>query len=169
MTPAAPLLFTVSDLRQRPEFFDIVADRVWRAPWKGIGYPFDYITGRLDENLNAEPIPIALVGHDRAEFLGTASVIASDLEERRNSRRGWRRYGPSRTPARAVSPGRWSDGPRTTASRWGFRAPICARGWLTSFYLRLGWVPIERDVGEHRLTGFIQDVPAEIVRISSPP
>jgi len=26
-----PLAFTVSDLRQRPEFFDSVADRIWQA------------------------------------------------------------------------------------------------------------------------------------------
>lgn len=77
-----PHPFTISDLRQRPEFFDIVADRIWRASWKKIGYPLDYITGRLNENLNAEPIPIALVAHDGATFLGTSSVIASDLEER---------------------------------------------------------------------------------------
>ena len=74
--------FTISDLRQRPEFFDAVADRIWRASWKEIGYPLDYITGRLNENLNAEPLPLALVAHNGAEFLGTASVIASDLEER---------------------------------------------------------------------------------------
>ena len=59
-----------------------MADRIWRASWKEIGYPLEYISGRLCENMNPDPLPIALVAHDRAEFLGTASVIASDLEER---------------------------------------------------------------------------------------
>src|SRR4051812_888252 len=82
MTPAAALTFAISDLRQRPEFFDTVADRIWRAWWKQIGYPLGYITSRLDENLNAEPIPMALVAHNGSEFLGTASLVASDLEQR---------------------------------------------------------------------------------------
>src|SRR5258707_90949 len=74
--------FTISDLRQRPEFFDIVADRIWQAWWRADGHPLDYISGRLRENMNATPIPIALVAHDGKSFLGTASVIASDLPER---------------------------------------------------------------------------------------
>ena len=65
-----PLPFTISDLRQRPEFFDTVAERIWQAWWKDAGVPLDYITGRLKENLNAEPIPVALVAHDGAEFFG---------------------------------------------------------------------------------------------------
>jgi hypothetical protein len=31
--------FTVPDLRQRPEFFDDVADRIWSAWWKPRGFP----------------------------------------------------------------------------------------------------------------------------------
>ena len=47
-----PLPFTISDLRQRPEFFDTVADRIWQAWWKPDDYPLGYITGRLRENMN---------------------------------------------------------------------------------------------------------------------
>jgi GNAT superfamily N-acetyltransferase len=165
-----PLPFIISDLRQRPEFFDIVADRVWRAWWKEIGYPLDYITGRLQENLNAEPLPIALVAHDGAEFLGTASVIVSDLEER-----------PRLTPWVAavwVEPHARSRGVGGAlverAARDCFalgiaRAYLCARPVLTGFYERLGWVAIERDVGKRGLTVFVQDAPAQRFRISSPP
>jgi GNAT superfamily N-acetyltransferase len=73
---------TISDLRQRPVFFDTVADRIWRAWWKPDNHPLDHITGRLLENLTDTPIPLALVTHDGDTFLGTASVIASDLAER---------------------------------------------------------------------------------------
>jgi hypothetical protein len=93
-----PHPFVISDLRQRPEFLDVVADRIWRASWKAIGTPLDYITGRLNENLNAEPLPIALVAHDGAKFFGTASVIASDLEER--PQLGTRRHSGMRALAR---------------------------------------------------------------------
>jgi hypothetical protein len=56
--------FTISDLRQRPEFFDTVADRIWQVWWRDGGYPLDYISGRLRENMNATPIPFAPVAHD---------------------------------------------------------------------------------------------------------
>lgn len=153
-----PRPFTISDLRQRPEFFDVVADRIWRASWKEIGYPLDYITGRLNENLNAEPLPIALVAHNGAEFLGTASVIASDLEER-----------PQLTPWVAavwVEPQARSGGvggalvERAACDCFALgiaRAYLCARPALTGFYERLGWIAVERDVGEHGLTVFSQD------------
>ena len=74
--------FTISDLRQHPEFFDTVADRIWQAWWRDGGHPLDYISGRLRENMNATPIPFALVAHDGKSFVGTTSVIASDLPER---------------------------------------------------------------------------------------
>jgi GNAT superfamily N-acetyltransferase len=153
-----PLPFTISDLRQRPEFFDTVADRIWRASWKDVGVPLDYITGRLQENLNTEPIPIALVAHNGAEFLGTASVIASDLEER-----------PQLTPWVAavwVEPHARSHSVGGTlverAARDCFalgiaRAYLCARPALTGFYERLGWIATEREVGKHGLTVFIRD------------
>jgi GNAT superfamily N-acetyltransferase len=153
-----PLSFTISDLRQRPEFFDAVADRIWRAWWKDGGHPLETISGRLRENLNAEPIPVALVAHDGAAFLGTSSVIASDLEER-----------PDYTPWVAavwVEPQVRSQGIGAAlverAARDCFalgiaRAYLCARPARTAFYERMGWIPIERDVGEHGLTVFIRN------------
>ncbi|MGB8401802.1 GNAT family N-acetyltransferase, partial [Bradyrhizobium sp.] len=74
--------FTISDLRQRPHFVDTVADRIWQAWWRADGYPLDYISGRVRENMAATPIPFALVAHDGETFLGTCSVIESDLAER---------------------------------------------------------------------------------------
>src|ERR1700682_1881021 len=74
--------FTISDLRQCPVFFDTVADRIWQAWWEASGTPVDCISGRLRENMEATPIPFALVAHDGGTFLGTSSVIASDLAER---------------------------------------------------------------------------------------
>jgi hypothetical protein len=58
------LAFTISDLRQCPEFFDTVASRIWQAWWEAEGASFDYISGRLRENMNEVPIPLALVAHD---------------------------------------------------------------------------------------------------------
>jgi GNAT superfamily N-acetyltransferase len=157
MTLREATSFSISDLRQRPEFFDIVADRIWRAWWKDGGHPLEYITGRLGENLNSRPIPTALVAHD-----------VSDLDER-----------PHYTPWVAavwVEPQYRSCGIGAAlverAAREGFasgahRLYLCAREARTQFYRRLGWIPLEHGVGRLGLTVFIRD--DERSAISSPP
>ena len=162
--------FTIADLRQRPEFFEAVADRIWQAWWKPDGHPLGYISGRLRENLDAAPIPFALVAHDGDSFLGTASVIAADLAER-----------PQLTPWVAAV---WVE---PLARRRGVgaalvgravqdcfalgvdRAYLCARPQRCGFYEGLGWNAIERDVGPHHMTVFIRDAFPKADRISSPP
>jgi N-acetylglutamate synthase-like GNAT family acetyltransferase len=165
------LQFTISDLRQRPEFLDAVADRIWRAWWKASGHPLDYLSDRLrDENLNADPIPFALVAHDGMKFLGTSSVIKADLAER-----------PQLTPWVAAV---WVD---PQARRRGVgaalvnraaqdcfelgagRAYLCARPQRSGYYQRLGWTAIERDVGRHHMDVLMRDATAESGLISRLP
>ena len=163
------LPFTISDLRQRPEFLDTVADRIWQAWWRETGRPIHYISGRLArENLNADPIPFALVAHDGAEFLGTSSVITADLPER-----------PQLTPwvaavwvepqarRRGVGAALVDRAARDCFALGIERAYLCARHERSGFYQRLGWTPIERAVGPHRLSVFIRD--AKTAAINSPP
>jgi N-acetylglutamate synthase-like GNAT family acetyltransferase len=145
--------------RSRPEFLDTVADRIWQAWWRDSGHPLDYISSRLrDENLNADPIPFALVAHDGMQFLGTSSVIKADLEER-----------PQLTPWVAAV---WVD---PQARRRGVgaalvaratqdclalgvgRVYLCARPQRSGYYERLGWTPIERDIGPHQMSVLIRD------------
>ena len=158
--------FTISDLRERPRFFDTVADRIWQAWWKADSYPADHISSRLRDNMNAAPIPFALVAHDGESFLGTASVIASDLAER-----------PLLTPWVAAV---WVE---EAARRHGVgaalvkravqdcfalglgRVHLCARPPLSGFYEGLGWTVTERNVGQHSLSVFVIEPGA----ISSPP
>ena len=159
-----PLAFTISDLRQRPEFFDAVADRIWREWWEPNGHPLAYIRGRLAENIQGAPIPLALVAHHGSTFLGTASVIASDLDER-----------PELTPwvaavwveERARGHGSGAalvDAAARAAFALGYRrAYLCARARMTGFYERLGWTLIERRVGPHQLNVFVREA------ASSPP
>ena len=73
---------TLSNLQDRPEFFDTIADRIWRAWWQPHGVPLAYIAGRLEETVTAASMPRAFVAHQGGVFAGTASVIASDLDER---------------------------------------------------------------------------------------
>ena len=154
MSPA----FEIADLRQCPEFFEIVADRIWRAWWQPRGYRLDHLRDRLRENMEPAPIPLALIAHQDGQFLGTASVIASDLAER-----------PQYTPWVAAV---WVE---PVARRRGIaaalvdhaahccfalgldRAYLCARPERAGFYQRLGWTMLERDVGAGALNVFIRD------------
>src|SRR5882757_2853224 len=159
------LPFVISDLRHRPEFFDTVADRIWRAWWKADGHPLDHITGRLHENMNDTPIPLALVAHDGKTFLGTVSVIASDLEER-----------PHLTPwvaavwvelkarQRGVGAALVNRATQDCFALGIDRVYLCARPQRSGFYEGLGWTPIERDVGPHRLGVFIRHASGGINR-----
>ena len=74
--------FSISDLRQRPEFFDTIASRIWQAWWKQRGFPLKYIAGRLREHLDANLTPFALVAHDGPTFKGSILVIDSDMDDR---------------------------------------------------------------------------------------
>jgi N-acetylglutamate synthase-like GNAT family acetyltransferase len=165
------LPFTISDLRHRPEFLDTVADRIWQTWWKADGHPLGYISDRLGENMSESPIPFALVAREGAAFLGTASVIESDLAER-----------PQLTPWVAavwVEPharqrgigGALVDRAKRDCFELGVsRAYLCARLQHSAFYERLGWTLIERGVGPRHLSVFIRDAIPEAGEISrSPP
>jgi len=142
----------LSDLKDRPDFRAAVADRVWRAWWVSKGVTLDYIDGLVCENLNETGFPFAIVAHDGETFLGTASVIASDLEER-----------PNYTPWVAavwVDPQHRKKGVGAAIVRQaaaqaferGFETVyLCALPEKSGFYEQLGWRLLERDVGEHRL------------------
>lgn len=157
------LACSISDLRQRPEFFDSVADRIWRAWWEPNGHPLATITGRLEENMRDTPIPLALVAHHGSSFLGTASVIASDLDER-----------PELTPwvaavwveesARGQGIGAaLVDAAAHASFTLGFRrAYLCARARMTGFYERLGWTLIEHRVGPHQLNVFVREAASSL-------
>ena len=150
--------FTISDLRQWPTFFDTVADRIWQAWWQPNGYPLDYISTRLRENMEATPIPFALVAHDGEKFLGTSSVIASDLEER-----------PQLSPwiaavwveedarRRGIGAALVNRAAQDCFALGVSRAYLCARPRMTGFYEALGWTVVERKVGPHHLSVFIRD------------
>lgn len=150
--------FTISDLRERPAFFDAVADRIWRAWWEPNGYPLAHITARLRENMDATPIPFALVAHDGERFLGTTSVIASDLEER-----------PLLTPwVAAVWVDEHARGHGVASALVNRAARDCfalgvrrvylnARPRLSGLYAGLDWVIAERKVGPHQLNVFFRD------------
>lgn len=159
MDSTMPPPFTISDLRQRPEFLDTVADRIWQAWWRDSGHPLGYIADRLrNENLNADPIPFAMVAHDGTEFLGTSSVIASDLAERPQFSPWVAAVWVEPQARRRGIGGALVDRAAQGCFALGVdRAYLCARLERSDFYEGLGWIPVERDVGPHHLSVFIRD------------
>ena len=147
--------FDISDLREQPEFFDTIADRIWRKWWEPKGHPLGSIVDRLRENLDSPGIPVALVAHRDGKFFGTASLIASDLDERPQ-------YSPwvaavwTEAHARGQGIGKALVArARHEAFRLGHDPVyLCARPAMHPFYLGLGWQPIERDVGPLHVTVF---------------
>lgn len=138
----------ISNLREAPQFCEDVAMRVWNAWWRQNGTPLDEIRARVAENLLLQPIPLALVAHKSGSFIGTASVIHSDLEER-----------PDLSPWVAAV---WVDPPhrgagigsalvRAAASAGAklTNGPVylCAERRLAPFYEGMGWERMASNVG----------------------
>ncbi len=82
MTRLDKSIFSISNLRERPDFATVVANRIWNAWWREENIPLSYIEGRVAENLLTDAIPLGLVAHRETVFMGTVSIIASDMDER---------------------------------------------------------------------------------------
>lgn len=145
----------IVDLVEAPEFFDIVAERIWREWHAPRGKSLAELRGRLDENMSGRPLPKAFVARDDATFLGTISLIPSDLDERPD-------FGPwaaalwvelaarSRGVAAALLD-------RAVAAGLAIGVPqvyLCAQARLAPFYLERGWRLMETDVGPRALSVF---------------
>jgi len=149
--------FAISNLRERPEFFETVADRIWQAWWKRHGVLLDYIQARLRENLTSPGLPVALVAHEDALFLGTASLIVSDFDERPQ-------YAPwvaavwTEPAARGRGIGRDLVARACEeAFRLGYNSVyLSAAPERQSYYAALGWTALERGVGPLNMTVFVR-------------
>ncbi|UFS74507.1 GNAT family N-acetyltransferase [Tardiphaga sp. 37S4] len=155
--------YTISDLRQQPDFFDTVADRIWQAWWKRHGVPEAYIVERLRENMQGTDLPIALVAHRGPDFLGTASLLVSDLDER-----------PQYTPwvaavwtepdarKQGIAPALIERACLEAFSRGHARVYLCAAPPRRAWYESIGWTPIEDGVGALKLTVFFRERPEAV-------
>ncbi|WP_331371803.1 GNAT family N-acetyltransferase [Sinorhizobium chiapasense] len=146
---------TIADLRTVPHFAADVVDRVWRAWWKPRGFPLKHIANLVRDNLGAGPLPSAIVAHRGPTFMGTASVIASDMEERPHLTpwvaavwvdQAFRRQGIGGTIVGHAARAAFAAGADTVY--------LCAVPTKRPFYQRLGWSLHEQDAGDHGLDVF---------------
>lgn len=146
MTASLP---AISDLRDRPEFAEIIADRVWQAWWREQGVALSKIEAMVHVCMDGPDVPLSLVSHDGTDFYGCAHLIASDLDER-----------PQYTPWVAavwVEPKARKTGLGTklvlVAVNLGFSRGfdtiyLCAEPHLAPFYEKMGWRCIEKRVAD---------------------
>ena len=139
--------FVVSDLRAQPRFLADVADRIWRAWWREDGLPLETLRRGVEQSLVPGVVPTALVAHRGDLFLGTASLIDNDMEQR-PLYRPW----VAAVWVEAEQRGRGIGAALVeTAATVAFaggveRVYLCAAPRNAAFYERLGWLRIEADV-----------------------
>ncbi|MBB6467686.1 GNAT family N-acetyltransferase [Aminobacter carboxidus] len=147
MSNGRDLKFSISDLRDRPEFAETVADRIWNAWWREDNTELDFIEGLVNENFASTGLPMALVAHDGDSFLGTAHLIDSDLESRPQYspwvaalwvEEAARKSGVGAALVRAGAEAAFQQGFETVY--------LCAKPRLTAYYEGMGWRKIEDDV-----------------------
>ncbi|HSI39327.1 MAG TPA: GNAT family N-acetyltransferase [Xanthobacteraceae bacterium] len=145
--PPNAISFRICDLRDAPHFAEAVADRVWRAWWQRHGVPKETLAARVAENFTSSGVPLGLVAEHEGRFLGTASLIASDMDQR-----------PALTPWVAavwVEPEQRHAGVGAAlveaaaqcAFRLGFtQVYLAATPANAPFYLKRGWSLLEADI-----------------------
>ncbi|HEV7346512.1 MAG TPA: GNAT family N-acetyltransferase [Devosia sp.] len=145
----------ISDLREREDLLPTAANRIWKAWWESGGTRYSELEARLRDVVLAGGTTFSLVAHDGDGFVGTASVIPSDMDER-----------PHYSPWVAAvwieehrrgegHGGRLVSATISEAYERGARELyLCARPAMQPFYERLGWTIIEQGVGRDRLSVF---------------
>jgi predicted N-acetyltransferase YhbS len=138
-----------------------VAERIWRAFWRHKGKPLKSIRDGLENFLDpAIRIPFAMVAEQDGMICGNALVIDNDLSVRPNLSpwlaalwvdEAMRRKGVAATLLQEAI--------RRSAALGVGQLYLNARPQLRDFYSRLGWQPIEDDVGEDRLTVHVYIIP----------
>jgi len=149
----------ITNLQKKPEFLSAVANRIWETWSKGDGLTLEQVIERGEEIIRSGT-EFTLVAHIDEAFVGTISLIKSDLDER-----------PELTPWLA---GLWVDtayrkhrvGSRllAAAEHQAFSANIdrlylCCVRQLRAFYHGVGWLEVEENVGRDAVSVFQKSKP----------
>jgi GNAT superfamily N-acetyltransferase len=153
-------MIVISDLRERPEFLERVAARLWHAWWQDSEMDLPAFGSFVARGLGDAPVPSVFVAHEGDTFLGTASIIEDDLDVRPQYQ-PWVAGVWVEEAARGRGMGaalvRQAAG---AIFRAGYRrAYLYAGTHRVSFYTGLGWQTIETEVGPERVTVFALDAP----------
>jgi predicted N-acetyltransferase YhbS len=151
----------IHDLRQAPELWATVADRIWKAWWRPYGAVLGDVEVALAEVAAAADFPsFTLVAVDSGKFVGTVTVIKDDIESRPD-------LGPC-IAALWVDPSGRGQGVGEhlvkaacdRLARTGFpQVYLGAKLHLRSYYSDHGWTLLESGVGGDDLDVFVRALP----------
>lgn len=139
---------TVSDLRDAPQFRDIMTDRLWTAWWRDEGLVTrEQLVLKVGENFTSTSIPFSLIAHRGDVFCGTVSVIEDDMPARPQYR-PWLAALWVEEHARRQGVGeRLIDTALESVSGLAPEIHLYCTPENTPFYERRGWNRLETDVG----------------------
>ncbi len=138
---------TISDLADTPQYLEEAAKGIWLEWWKEEGHPIEDVHKELQASFDKTTIPTTLIAHDQHQFLGTVTLVKSDMSKR-----------PQYTPWLAslwISPAHRGKGigarlvnelEELACSSEITQLYLFAKLSLRSFYEQLGWQCIEEDV-----------------------
>lgn len=150
----------IEDLRKRPDLFEVVADRIWKAWWQPYDEPPSDVHAALSEVVEAQDFPFSLVATIEGRFAGTVTAIDTDIDER-----------PDLQPCLAalwVEPEKRGEGIAAAlidavlhrvAAAGTSRIYLSAKPHLRGFYDAKGWTLMESKVGLDRLDIFLRALP----------
>jgi predicted N-acetyltransferase YhbS len=141
--------YQISDLKTAPQFLDTTADRIWNAWWRVDGHELDLIKGLLQDNLSAATIPVALTAHEGESFIGTVSLIESDMEARPQYSPWVAALWVDETHRSRGIGSELIDAAIETARQKGFSTVyLCATADKHAFYASRGWELIEENIDD---------------------
>ena len=151
----------IADVRNAPEYQDIVADRIWNAWWRPAGSELAEVQAALREVVAATRFPsFTLVASEGGRFVGTVTVIESDIAARP-------RLGPciaalwveAEARGRGIAAALMSAACRRLASPGFECAYLAAKPRLRAYYAARGWTLVETGIGEDNLDVFRRALP----------
>ncbi|WP_332685844.1 GNAT family N-acetyltransferase [Devosia sp.] len=158
---AVEVTIDIHDLRQAPEYWATVADRIWKAWWRPYGAALTDVEVALADVARAANFPsFTLVAVGAGKFVGTVTALEDDIESRpdlgpciaalwvESADRG---HGIGASLVRAACD-RLADA--------GFRRVyLGAKPPLRSYYSGHGWTLLESGVGGDDLDVFVRALP----------
>jgi predicted N-acetyltransferase YhbS len=150
----------IQDLKDVPQHFDEVADRLWRAWWEPYGETLGDVEDALRAVVSAQGYPFTLVATHEGKFLGTVTSIADDIDAR-----------PTLGPCLAalwVEPAargrkigdRLANALMQRLARAGFEQVfLSAKPIMRSYYLDRGWSMMDSDIDDDHQDVFVRTLP----------
>lgn len=137
----------ITDLREVPQFADIIAHRAWNAWWTDSDMSqADYRAG-LDQMIHNSGIPFALVAHEGGAYRGSVLVIDNDLDARPQYKPWIAALWVEPDARRLGIAGSLIDAARQVAEGLGHPCcNLCATPENSPYYLARGFRLVESDV-----------------------